>query len=392
MVGLAAVVGCGKSNSDGSNDDDPSAGAGSAGESSTGGSATGGRGGTSGGGGTNSDGGTSGASPTGGNAGEPQGGAGGEPQGGAGGSGPECNDDECEEGLVCHPDIGCAKVCTTVDAILITTVEELAAFAEMGCEVLEGSLTIRSPTLTNMDALGQPSALRIITKDLTIDQNPALEDIEGFFGLERIGGSLIVSSNYVENLGGLHGLRFIGSNSVGNAVVIGDNERLTNVTALGDVTRLLTSVVVSSNAALTSLSGIRGLRATSSVTITNNPVLDEIGGLADLEESDNITIASNPEISSVSLPALTSVGSFTITANAMLASLSLPELATVENFTIAGNDVLTSLGDLDSLLSVGMLTIAGNPMLPQCAVDELDQRLMACNASCGGNDMTAVCN
>jgi hypothetical protein len=50
------------------------------------------------------------------------------------------------------------------------------------------------------------------------------------------------------------------------------------------------------------------------------------------------------------------------------------------------------MGTLDSLLSVEMLVIAGNPMLPQCFVDELDQRLMACNMSCGGNDMTATCN
>jgi hypothetical protein len=61
------------------------------------------------------------------------------------------------------------------------------------------------------------------------------------------------------------------------------------------------------------------------------------------------------------------------------------------SLTIASNDVLSSLGALDELATVGSLTIAGNPALPQCFVDELDARLMACG-SCAGNDTTATCN
>ena len=72
--------------------------------------------------------------------------------------------------------------------------------------------------------------------------------------------------------------------------------------------------------------------------------------------------------------------------------MSLPVLTSAESFTVAGNQSLETLGTLNALLSVGTLTIAGNPRLPQCFVDALDLRLMACNMSCGGNDMTAVCN
>ena len=95
---------------------------------------------------------------------------------------------------------------------------------------------------------------------------------------------------------------------------------------------------------------------------------------------------------SARLRGLVRAGSLTITANNTLGELDLSALTTVENLTIAGNEALTSLGDLDALTSVGMLVIAGNTMLPQCRVDELDERLMACNMSCGGNDDTAMCN
>jgi hypothetical protein len=174
--------------------------------------------------------------------------------------------------------------------------------------------------------------------------------------------------------------------------MIANNARLESVTALGGVTRLQTSVYVAGNPILGSLTGIGRLQATSSVVIVNHTLLWEIGGLTELEETRNLTVSGNTGLVDTSFPSLTNVESLTITGNDAVESVSLPVLASAESFTVAGNQTLVTLGTLDALMSVGSLIIGGNPRLPQCFVDALDARLMACNMTCSGNDTTAVCN
>ena len=307
---------------------------------------------------------------SGGAAGAPEGGEAGEGAAGAGGSG---------------------IVCADTEPVVITSEAELRAFAARGCELLESTLTIRSPTLESMDALGSPSVLRVITGDLVVEESPILRSFRAFMGLERIGGSLLITASGVENLEGFEALRFIGSDSFAHALVIADNPALADVTALGGLTRLTTSIVLANNAVLTSAAGIDRLASTSNVTIANNAALSELAGLTDLENATSLTVASNPSLATLSLPGLLEAGSLSITANEVLASVSLPLLERAQTLTIAENQTIASVGTLDALVDVGLLIIAGNPMLPQCFVDALDERLGACNMSCSGNDTSAVC-
>jgi hypothetical protein len=387
ISGCCVAVACGGSSvTKESNDGEPNdAGQGNGGVSVMGGTSSGGRalggtagtsmGGSSRGGSGGGRGGTTQTGGSGGNAGEP---AGGQPNGGqageaAGGSGGE------------------PGACTIGGAIVITNALELSHFADLGCEVLEGSLTISSPTLTSLDILS-PSPLRVITGTLAIENNPVLDNLEGLQGLVEIGSSLLIQSSNIGDLGGLNTLRSIGSNSESHALMIANNARLESVTALGGVTRLQTSVYVAGNPILGSLTGIGRLQATSSVVIVNHTLLWEIGGLTELEETRNLTVSGNTGLVDTSFPSLTNVESLTITGNDAVESVSLPVLASAESFTVAGNQTLVTLGTLDALMSVGSLIIGGNPRLPQCFVDALDARLMACNMTCSGNDTTAVCN
>lgn len=68
----------------------------------------------------------------------------------------------------------------------------------------------------------------------------------------------------------------------------------------------------------------------------------------------------------------------------------LAEVST--NLTIAGNPLLATLGDTSSWRSVAAMIITDNPKLPQCEIDRLDERLMACDGSCALNDDAAVCD
>jgi hypothetical protein len=349
-----------------------------------------GKGGTSGSGGAgaggSSTGGASGAVTGGSSTGGASGGTAG--AGASGGSGGTADGGQAGDGAGGAGDGACSEA----KPIVITSEADLQEFGARGCEVLDGSLTVSSETLTSLDALGQPSTLRVITGSLAINQNPLLEDIEGIRGLEEIGGSLVVRSTNLVTLSGFESVRRVGADLVMDAVVLSDNPRLANVTALGELTSLVASLSVRNNPELTSLAGLDRLRDTSDITILGNALLAEIGGLTELEQAISITIASNVSLVSASFPNLLGVGSFSITTNPVLASIGLPLLASAENLTISGNDELLTVGTLSELDDVGSLIISGNPKLPQCFVDALDARLMACDMSCVGNDASATCN
>jgi len=276
--------------------------------------------------------------------------------------------------------------------VTIASEADLVAFAAQGCEVLNGSLTVSSPTLDSLDALAQ-SSLLIVTGDLAFDTNPLLANIAGIAGLEEVRGSLVFANDDVlGDLAGLESLRRVGSNSTANTLVLTNNAALTSVAALGGVERLLLGVVVTGNDALTSLAGVHHVRATQNVVIAVNGALKTLGGLEDLEEVGNFTLSTNPLLETCVLPSLTTVESLSITSHQSLTSVDISKLASADVLTIAANDLLSTIGDVDALMSVSMLVITGNPALPQCEVDALDARLMACGSSCGGNDPAATCN
>jgi hypothetical protein len=287
---------------------------------------------------------------------------------------------------------GAGPTFTCDEDVSITSLAELEAFDALGCIVLDGTLTIRSPTLTSLDALS--GTLTRITEALMVEANPALTNIRGLAGLTRIDGSLVVMDDArLTDLTGLDELDRLGSDSGVDTLVITSNPELESVEALGGLSQMLVSVVVTENTALTSLRGIDKVRVANSVLVANNPFLTELDGLSALEQAGTITFASNPTFQTLELPALVASGSLVITGHEKLGAISVPGLAEVgDSLTIAGNSMLTSLGALDELASVGTLTITGNPMLPQCAVDALDARLQACNGGCMGNDASATCD
>jgi hypothetical protein len=373
--------------------------AGKAGSGASAGSTSGGSGGdeTSGG-----HGGSAGGEATGGNAGSGEAGAGadsggdGGAAGGApngGGLGADCDrDDDCSEGRSCYGDFGCAVVCEQESTELMTA-EEVSQFAARACEVLSGSLRIHGSALTNVDGL-ESGSLRVVSGDLTLGESSALENVRGLRNLQRIGGSLVIQANEeLRTLEGLEGLERLGSNSVSNTIVLASNPLLESVAALGNVSRILAGLVVTSNAALPSLTGIDSMRATSNVLVANNAALTQLGGLQALEAVGMVTIASNQAITSVQLPALETAETLAFTGLSQLTTISLPQLTTISaSLTIAANPLLGTLGATDGWLAVESMTITDNASLPQCEVDLLDARLMACAGTCAMNDASATCD
>jgi hypothetical protein len=142
---------------------------------------------------------------------------------------------------------------------------------------------------------------------------------------------------------------------------------------------------------LTSLAGLSGMIRPDAITIAGHPGLLEIGGLAELEATRNLTVASNDSLVTALFPALEEVETATLSGNSLLTTANFDKLETItQTMAIVSNPVLTDVGTLGALTNVAGLTISGNPMLPQCFVDEVAERVDAC--TCTGNDTEATCN
>jgi len=385
-----AVVSCGGT-SVGREAPDTAGSGGKGGNGRAGGGAMGGSGGAVTTGGAGGVGGTSGKGSVGGTAGNTGGSGGATSNGGAGGStgglggkgagggegGTAGDVTSAGEGGA-----GGAQACS--EDVLVTTRDELVEFAARGCEVLKGSLTIQSPTLVDLSDLAG-NAPSWITGSLIVQQNAELTSVEGLAGLAEVSNTLVVMENAkLTNLGGLETMDGVGS------MVISGNEALSSVAGLTNAH--VNSIVVSNNAVLENVDGLGYLQGANSVTIVNSPALTEVR-LPLLEECSACIFSANPALVTLVLNDLMWAGDLSIAAHGALTTVSLPHLYDVaRSFTVADNAVLSNIGTLDDLETVGSLSIQGNPALPQCFVDALDARLMACNTSCTGNDPTATCD
>ena len=194
---------------------------------------------------------------------------------------------------------------------------------------LPGALNVNgNPQLANLDGLDGLTGITGQSGDgtsLAIVNNAALASVVGLRGLSgNIPGILQVEQNpQLASLEGLHGLTGIsGRHSTGISLYIFNNAALTTLTGLrglgGD---LAGALVVQSNAALTSLDGLQGIsRITirssdgNSLIINNNAALMSITGLRGLSGvlTGSIWIEDCPELTSIAgLEGITGTGTDT---------------------------------------------------------------------------------
>ncbi len=194
----------------------------------------------------------------------------------------------------------------------ITNVSDLNALR--GVEIMMGILLIEESNLASLAGLERLTQVRT----LRIENNTALESLDGLEGFTTAEGVIIIENNdALLNLEGLGNL-----NSVFQLDII-DNDSLASIDGLENITTLVAANIVN-NSALTNLNGFSGL--------------EEIGFLEVAEWMDDI---------------------FT------------------EGLFIRENESLGSLSGLDNLGKLlGSYVIVGNPNLCTSDAEELGERFL----------------
>jgi len=188
-----------------------------------------------------------------------------------------------------------------------------------------------------------------------IGENDALTNIDGLSNLTSVGEYLIIYNNdALTNLDGLSGLT-----NVGQYLSIQYNDVLVNLDGLSGLSSVVWHLSIENNDALTNVDGLSSLTSVGEyLTISFNSALTNLDGLSSLTSvAAFIAIKFNNSLTSLNgLSSLTSLGGrLTIERNTALINLDgLSGLTSiVESLFIDQNDALTNLDGLSGLTSVG---------------------------------------
>ncbi|HEY3254485.1 MAG TPA: hypothetical protein VGJ91_11065 [Polyangiaceae bacterium] len=291
-----------------------------------------------------------------------------------------------------------------------------------------------NPVLRSLDGLRAVEDIRM----LTVRANAQLGSLDGLQGLQSAGGLLIQANPLLAELTALSALRqvdrlMVGGNAlhtlagvekalVSDVLSIGESQletletfasltsvdsltianttRLADLEGLRNLQSVSTQLLLSDNAALTSLQGLRKLTSAGKVAI----VRTSVPSLAGLEQ---LKIAAGGELMLEGCAALTSLEAVShastslhalyVRACPLLTDLSgLEQLQSASTLNIADNSVLGSLLALQGLTQISdALTITGNPKLPRCQALALRASAAAAlgdsAVTISGNDNTAPC-
>lgn len=262
--------------------------------------------------------------------------------------------------------------------VVLTTTEEVKAFAEMGYKKIDGSLIVEGNELTTLTQLN--NQLEEIRDSLIINCR-TMTNLDGLYGLKKVGGNVNIkymsSSNPVV-LEGLNNLETIGGNleihadwlssvkglsklqSIGGSFKVYDG-RFTSFEGLENLTHILGDLEINGELyyleSFKGLSGLQNIGGSFKIITTNG-----LNSLVSFEGLENLTnIKGNFEIK-----ATTSRGSssYRRALNALVSFKGLENLTSIGgNFEINTSshysddrilNALTSFEGLESLASIGV--------------------------------------
>jgi hypothetical protein len=243
------------------------------------------------------------------------------------------------------------------DPVSITTQQDIDNFPA-GCTVLDGSIYLTGPQITNLSNL---SSVITITGDVNID-NTGLTSFQGFDNLETIGGNLRLSDyNSSSPLTSLTHLEKLNSTrSIYLYISV-----LEDISAISNIENVRSITI--ENSKLTTLDTFHEVLAVNEtkMAILNNPLLTSVNVLSKIEKTETFTISNNPLLTSISgsdkLQIITApddpfrvepIG-LTISENATLAQVTaFNNLITAKNVILTDNPLLTGINFLDNLETV----------------------------------------
>jgi hypothetical protein len=327
--------------------------------------------------------------------------------------GGECTSERCAD----DDDTGSARTVDCDDPEVVTTNLVISSDADFRnipthCWTLNANLRVEGTAITSLDKLGsliEVNNLELVGTGLTsVDTQQTV----------KVYGDLLVSSNTkLTNLDKLNVRRWDGQ-TAGDTFSVGytirDNAELTSIDGMRYIPQVDKDLVITNNpklatlelTELTKVNGaltISGIGASTinvshlsyvgSVEISSNTALTTISGLATTVIFGNVTLRGNTHLATVgSMSSLTQItGNLIVDDNDALTTLSGLASSAMQRIsgsvTVIGNAALVDLGMLSHLTQgIGStVSISNNTALETCLAVEVDRCVQSSTVTIAGN-------
>ncbi|XRE43685.1 hypothetical protein ACIVBQ_001889 [Tenacibaculum discolor] len=204
----------------------------------------------------------------------------------------------------------------------------------------------------------------IINGNLIINgETSSITNLINFTDLNQINGDLFIVNTILKNLNGMENIMLT---SVDTRLVIINNDELTNINALSNITNL-GSLRILGNSLLQKLNGLQNLTTIQQeLSIGLNPLITNLNILQNLSYVHKINITGNSALENLNgLEQIVDVNTIVIKNNASLKTIEgLQNLTSCELYiTIENNNQLYDLKGLSKLASTGAIKIINNTSL-----------------------------
>lgn len=236
------------------------------------------------------------------------------------------------------------------DSIAIFSNFLLAEICPLRQPAIISSLGISETKLASLDFL-QP--ITAVKNYLSLADNDSLTDMSVFDQLERVGKTLGIERNKLENMSSFQNLRYVGGD-----LRINQYDGLTNLSGLENLDTVGGVLALNTLSDLIDLKGLSGLKwVGGDMSVAGLDTLENFRGLEQIRAiGGTLDLYGNTGLRDFSgLDSLTSIG---------------------RNFQIYGCPRLTSLNRLGKLDSVGgRFSVSFNPLLSACAMEALCRKI-----------------
>jgi hypothetical protein len=228
----------------------------------------------------------------------------------------------------------------------------------MGVACIDGDLVIVGSDLAALPALPD---LVVVTGNVVIAGNSALQTLDGLTSLAEVGKRYVVQGNdALVDISALGSLRRF-SGGIG---IIG-NDALVDLSGLESFVTIDGGLQIANNGGLTSLHGLENLVAGThdGILIRSNNSLTSVAALAQLRSAVLLEISGNASLQTAPLPSLEKVDVYILVqSNAALTSLPLPSLVTTGGFVVEDNPALQAI-DLSELVLAAAVSVHNDTTL-----------------------------
>lgn len=280
-----------------------------------------------------------------------------------------------------------------------------------GCWGLNGVLRIEGPAITSLEKLGDlvdVNDLEIVDTQLTtfdtlqevkvyghvrVTNNPKLTGLENIRATRYTKPVDVPFAPYVvvqnnAELKNISGIKYINESKTDFTIV--NNPKLESIELL-ELTKVEGVLTLSQNGATQIM--LTGLKSVTTIDISQNPHLTTVSGNGTSIITGSLTFRGNAKLTSIgNMSSLTHVGSLTIDDNDSLTNLvGLTAMQRVAStVTVSNNQVLASLDQLSRLpQGIGSsVSITNNPTLGYCRAWELDRCVVSGAVVNTGNGST----